>query len=148
MTYLFSFKDISVYTHDLILLNQPHWLNDVCISLAFRFLDEQFGTSSPNVADHALLVDPSVVSFLRIQAEDEEDFEGLSNGIQVKSFKWLLLPVNNSMDFGTASTHWSLLICYTPTFCLFHCDSCGSLNLPSAKHLIPKLRRLLLVSPR
>lgn len=90
-----------------------------------------------------MLVDPSVVSFIRIQAEDDEDFDGVARGTNVRKYTWLLLPVNDSISFESASTHWSILICHVPTFTLFHADSCGSSNLESVHHLIPQLQRLL-----
>jgi Ulp1 family protease len=154
MTYLFSFKDLPVYSCDLDLFRDRQWLNDVCIGLAYRLMDDELLTSdqcdryssASTATTPVLLLDPAVVSFLQLQVDDDDEYQQLAGGLAVNSFEWLFLPVNDRVRFDAESTHWSLLVCHVPTGSLFHCDSHGNYNSPAVHLLAPKLQRLLLLS--
>ena len=59
---LICYDDIDIYERDLNMLNSGCWLNDSCINYWFRKLDKKFANCT------VALLDPTVVSFLVIQA--------------------------------------------------------------------------------
>jgi hypothetical protein len=55
---LFSFYDVDVYEKDASFFERGQWLNDVCINLAFKFIEQEKLTSF--LRDEILLFDPAV----------------------------------------------------------------------------------------
>jgi hypothetical protein len=135
MTLLVSYQDVNIYDRDARLFNDGEWLNDTCISFCFRCLEQELKAFK--------LVDPSIVSFLRLQVEDEDEFEELAQGLKVTKYEWLVLPINDNSSFSSASTHWSLMLCHISSGSVFALDSCNGYNNGSARSLLPKLSRLL-----
>lgn len=135
MTLLVSFKDVDVYDRDAALFNNNEWLNDTCIHFCFACLENGLSTVK--------LVDPAVVSFLRLQVEDDDEFEELALGLNIGDMEWLFLPINDNAGFGGYSTHWSLLLCHLASGQTFTLDSSRQSNFNSAKALLTKLCRLL-----
>lgn len=139
MAYLFSYKDIPVYSYDAELLGDRQWLNDTCISIAYRVFEEQYETEKNSV----LLMDPTSISCLRLQIEDDDEYEGMATSLKVADYKWIVMPINDNQSFDSASSHWSVLLCHQPTFSFFYLDSHNKYNLSSAKSILPKISRLL-----
>ena len=138
MSYLFSYKDIPVYEHDVNFLNDRQWLNDICINLAFRIFEDDYGTSRNSV----ILMDPAAVSFLRLQVEDDDEYENMALSLRINDHDWIFMPVSDNESFDGASTHWSLLVCHRPSLTFFSLDSHSSYNLRSSKRLLPKIIKL------
>ncbi len=91
--------------NDAMLLEPPGWLNDSCIlHLLLRMKHEILG-DNPSV----LLMDPTVVSFLRLQCDTEEERKELAEGLAFRERSALLVPVNDMESFSGGSSHWSLL---------------------------------------
>jgi hypothetical protein len=133
----------------LILTARGKWLNDRLINFFFRILefsprhDRSSLDSSEYLPSDILLMDPSVVSFLRIQCQDEDDFASLSRGQRLLSRRLVLMPCSDSTDFESASTHWSLVIIDTQLQTASHMDSNRGMNHKSARHLVKKFEILM-----
>lgn len=129
--------DADIYESDLDLFRGKNWLNDSCINYCLRQLE--FRISNRKI----LLMNPSVVSFLLIQCDEEEEFRELATGIEITTREWMLVPVNNSDSFTTVSTHWSLLLVQTKTGKSYHFDSCAMHNNVAAQSTADKILELL-----
>ena len=129
--------DADIYETDLVLFLDKNWLNDSCINYCLRQLEIKI--SNRNI----LLMNPSVVSFLMIQCDEEEEYRELAKGIEIDSRDWILVPVNNSDSFSTVSTHWSLLLVQTKTGKSYHYDSCAMHNNTAAQFTADKIFVLL-----
>lgn len=140
---LFSYRDVDMYERDAALFNDGQWLNDSCISYCFRRIEDHISSSNQEMLKSILLVDPSVVSFLRTQCEEDEEFEDLRISLESDTKAWILLPVSDSQSFDTPSSHWSTLLCHRPTMSLLHYDSLGGRNLGSAQQLAGQVAKLL-----
>jgi Ulp1 family protease len=136
MSFLFSYKDIDIYSNDLECFRDGNWLNDSSISFCYKQLEDR-------VSPYILLMDPSVGSFLRIQCNDPEDFDELRCGTNLSSKEWIFLPITNNQSFDTKSTHWSLLIIKVSNGRIWHLDSMNHMNYDSARSFASKIRRLL-----
>lgn len=143
-TLLFSYRDVDIYQRDAVLFNEGEWLNDSCLSYAFKRIEDKISAAtSSEVLKSILLVDPSVVSFLQLQCGDDEEFEDLRISLESDSKTWILFPVSDNQGFDSSSSHWSTLLCHRPTSSLLHYDSLGGRNLDSAQRLASKISRLL-----
>jgi Ulp1 family protease len=129
--------DADIYESDLDLFRGKSWLNDSCINYCLRQLELRI--SNRNI----LLMNPSVVSFLMIQCDEEDDYRELATGIEINTREWIFVPVNNSDSFFTVSTHWSLLLVQTKTGKSYHFDSCGMHNNTAAQLTAEKIFVLL-----
>jgi sentrin-specific protease 8 len=127
--------DALVYAEDLRLLSPGQWVNDRIINFCFRYYEH----TDPVLPKRILLVDPAVVSFLRIQCTSQSDYQELFAGLELGAREYLLLPCSDSTDFESVSTHWSLLVFHVPSRRAMHLDSSGKYNLKSAQHLVEKL---------
>jgi hypothetical protein len=80
MTVLLNYCDIDIYQRDILLLEDGRWLNDSILSFCLRR-----SMTIPNHDDSVdmIVVDAPIVSYLRIQCEEDGEFE-VSN--------WLLFP--------------------------------------------------------
>lgn len=136
-TLITSLLDADIYCRDLDLFLPQNWLNDSCINYCLRRFEIQLSDQE------ILLMDPSVVSFLKIQCHDDEEYTELALGQQVAVRKWIFVPINNSESFANVSTHWSLLLLHTSSARLFHFDSCGNSNKSAAESTSFKLLKLL-----
>lgn len=130
---LFSFEDVDVYSQHLTYFGPGQWLDDVCINLCYRLMEKQHSS------ENCLFVDPSVVSFIRLQLDDDEEFQDLSRGQNFSEKNWIFLPISDSESFDASGTHWSLLIWQYSTGKFFHADSSGTYNQSSAHSLARKL---------
>ncbi len=90
---------------DAMLLKPPGWLNDSCILHLFLRMKHEILGDNPSV----LLMDPSVISFLRLQCDTEEEIKELAEGLALRERNALLVPVNDMELFSGGSSHWSLL---------------------------------------
>jgi hypothetical protein len=135
---LLDYHDAVIYLTDERLLQPGGWLNDRLINFSFRYFEfaKEFDKT-------ILLMDPSVVSFLRIQCTDAEDYIDLARGIDLPSRKLILMPCNDSVDFESSSTHWSLVAYELDTGLAIHLDSHHDFNLNSARDLIGHLGNLV-----
>ena len=124
------------------LLQPGHWLNDAVINYCYRCLETRFP------GPRFLFMDPSVVSFMRLQCEEREEWEELAVGTRVAEREWLFVPVNDNESFQGTSSHWSLLLCHVRTGACAHFDSHGLYNRPAADATAQKLHELLRARPR
>lgn len=134
---LLNYEDVDVYEEDLQLLNPRKWLNDTCINYCYRKLEKK----SPMPT--TLLMDPAVVSFLVIQATEEEEISELSKSLDLVSREWIFFPLTNSERFTESSFHWSLLLCNRRWEKLYHFDSFNSTNLLASCSVGEKISTLL-----
>ncbi len=91
--------------NDAMLLEPPGWLNDSCILHLFLRMKHEILGDNPSV----LLMDPTVISFLRLQCDTEEERKELAEGLALRERSTLLVPVSNMESFSGGSSHWSLL---------------------------------------
>ena len=158
MALLVSYKDADVYDRDAVLFKNKNWLNDSCINFCLRRMEIS--------TDRLLLMDPSVVSFLRLQCSDEDEYEEIRQGkysissfffqycrnpisatsltgTRIASKEWVFVPINDNESFQSSSTHWSSLILHIPSQKFWHYDSCHQQNYASAMAVMAKLCILL-----
>ena len=142
-----SYFDVDVYDRDVKLLQPSQWLNDTCINYCFkRLMNENIDdTLVVQYREHnVVLLDPCLVSFIRLQCEDEDEFEDLRLSLNLEQKTWLFIPINDNQSFGDNSNHWSSLLCNLETRDFWYYDSLNTNpNLQSAKNFLPKLLRLL-----
>ena len=131
-----SLLDADIYRRDVELLQTGQWLNDAVINYCLRRLELRFPS-------FLLFMDPSIVSFLRLQCEECEEWDELANALLLPSRKWLIVPVNDNEAFDGVSSHWSLLVLYVPNGKLLHFDSFGCYNHNAAVATAEKLFFLL-----
>jgi hypothetical protein len=136
---LFTFKDVDIYQHHADFFQPGQWLDDTCINLCFRC----FENDSPVLENKVLLLDPAVVSFLRMQVDDEEEFEELLQGQHLLDHNWVFFPISDSGSFEQRGTHWSVVLLHVPTISFFYFDSCGEYSKKSAKQFVKKFTTFL-----
>jgi Ulp1 family protease len=137
---LLDYHDAVLYESDVVLLRPGGWLNDRVINFALRYYEHD---CEPKISDKVLLMDPAVVSYLRIQCEDEDDYVSLARGNQLGSRRLIILPCSDSLDFETPSTHWSVVIYSVDADVAVHLDSCNNHNSLSALDLLESFAKLL-----
>jgi Ulp1 protease family, C-terminal catalytic domain len=157
-----NFSDAVLYGRDLALLESgTAWLNDACLHYGFLFLLERYGESNADAA----VVDPSVVSFLVNQVDDDDEFlefwHGLHQGDQPvgTACKRYFIPVNDSFGDGRvrwrSGQHWSLLVVVVSNSTegrtetsAFHFDSLGraSSNLGAASVVLLKFMKAMKIA--
>lgn len=118
-----NYDDAVLYESDMTLYRPPEWLNDACIHFGFKYI----GKDTAEV----LLMDPAVYSFMILQCQDDEDFDGLKEALKLEGRRLILIPINDAANFEVINrgTHWSLLG-YRPFDDTFeHYDS-----MPSSNH--------------
>ena len=135
---LICYDDIDIYERDLNMLNSGCWLNDSCINYWFRKLDKKFANCT------VALLDPTVVSFLVIQATDDDEIEELASSLQLRKKNWIVAPCTNSESFSQTSSHWSLLLFHNNfdgkgNQCYFCFDSCGLHNNAASLQVAKKI---------
>lgn len=124
MSVIASFQDAIIYDSDVrILESQSGWLNDRCINFFCKLLES--GHYFANVTTSFRCIDPAVVSFMKLQCEDEDEFQDLACGFSLKpDDNVVFFPVNDSalLEEGSCS-HWSLLVLFLEQRSGFHLDS-------------------------
>lgn len=154
---LLCFHDVDIYDRDLRLFEDGKWLNDTCINYCFRKMEHEglhdsnsstdsIDGSSRIISKRILLMDPCVVSFLRLQCEDEDELQELREGLAIGERDVIFVPINDCDSFESSSTHWSLLIITDATSLrpsIFHADSCGRYNKKAAMATRDSLAQLL-----
>lgn len=141
MTSLFTFKDVDVSSRQAGFLQPRQWLDDVCINLSFRLFEDNL----PNSERFIYMVDPSVVSFIKLQIDEEEEFDELWTSQSFGEYEWIFFPLSDSatLERINTGTHWSLLVFHVPTFSFFHFDSAGTYNQPACSSYVEKLSKYL-----
>ena len=120
----YVFKDALIYESDLELIEDTSgWLNDNCINFA-SWLILHGGIENKYVK----ILDPSVVSFLKLQCTDDDEFEELAIGLNITSEQVIFIPINNcnSLSNNATGTHWSLLVLLITQMIGIHLDSCSN----------------------
>lgn len=136
----FSFKDVDVYPQHFEFYEPGQWLDDVCINLAYRFMEDEIeGFDS----EKFLLLDPTVVSFIRLQLDDQDEFDDLATSLRLGQRHWIFFPISDSQSFSSSGSHWSLLIWNYSQNTFYHADSCGSSNSSSARSLVEKISKFV-----
>ena len=135
----FSYNDVILYPSDLVRFKDGHWLNDQCINFCFKWFENEEFKAFPSL----LFFDPAVVSCLRLQCQDDDEYAELSDGLNLSTKSLLFVPVNDNDSFQSNSSHWSLLICFTRTGQLFHIDSCKNYNRNAAYSTAIAIYKLL-----
>ena len=137
MPLVLSYDEADLYDDDVRLFSGKQWLNDSCINYCFKRISHQLNHSA------ILLMDPSVVSFLLLQCDDDDEYDSLAKGIILNSREWLLVPINNNESFQSRSTHWSLLILHIASNTYIHYDSNSQYNYASSVRTSWKIHKLL-----
>lgn len=126
-----------MYPSDAELFKDRNWLNDACISYCFRRIEDEVNFKS------IIFMDPSVVSFMMLQAIDDDENDELAISLSIKLKRWIIVPINDNDSFASASTHWSLLLCNINSGFIAHFDSNNSYNFTAACKAARRIRRLL-----
>jgi len=139
-----NYHDACIYGRDLKLLesDSSSWLNDACIHYYLTRLQQQY----PN---KQLFMDPSVVSFLMHQCEEDEELLDLWRGYDFACFHRIFVPINDNMASSHwttpgLGTHWSLLVVMmeesVPSY--YHFDSVPGGNAYAAQAVAAKWQQL------
>ena len=137
---ILDYHDAVLYESDLALLRPGGWLNDRVINFALRYYEHE---GEPKISENVLFMDPAVVSFLRIQCEDEDDYNSLARGSKLDHRRLIILPCSDSLDFETPSTHWSVVIYGVDADIAVHIDSHHGHNSSSAIDLLESVAKLM-----
>lgn len=138
MSLFLDYHDALIYRSDLALLQPGQWLNDRVINFCYRYFEHE----DPVVSKAILLVDPAVVSFLRIQCAEDAEYHDLYRSLELNDREYVLLPCSDSSSFDAMSTHWSLVVYHVSTSTASHIDSYHGYNTSSAERIAEKLQRL------
>ena len=151
---LLNYNDACVYSSDLSLLeNSSSWLNDACINFQMTRLQkkEENDKSSKNM----LFLDPSVISYLMHQCQDDDEIIDLGNNLQLCKKNALFIPINDNNGESFQSTmrgngsHWSLLLVILSNsdnkVYHLHFDSSKRYNCSSARIVSKKISYLLML---
>lgn len=150
---LVTFYDADLDVSDIELF-KSNWLNDRCIHFAANLLqytgDKSFNIdvatlseeplSSSSVTTDVVLkfIDPSIVSFMKLQCEDEDEFRDLAVGLGLTNIYAnseanlpeivYCFPINDSNTLlnPNQGSHWSLAVCHINKRVVYHLDSCKS----------------------
>eukprot|EP01041_Mallomonas_annulata_P002027 gene2027-3943_t len=136
---LINYNDAVLYRKDHMFFKDGMWLNDQCINLCFRWLEYSKFKELTTV----LFMDPAVVSFMKLQCEDESEYSALSRDLKLESRDILLLPINDNNSFMSSSNHWSLLMVIRSSGILIHFDSSGTYNQQAALSTAASIYTLL-----
>jgi hypothetical protein len=139
MALLVSYCDADVYPRDLGLFEEKKWLNDHCINYCFRRIE----MGDQHWLNLILMVDPALISFLKLQCDDDEERAELAAGLGIDSKRWILAPVNDCDSFSAASSHWSLLLCNISTGLMVHFDSNGQYNRNAGRETASLVSQLI-----
>ena len=123
---LVNYHDAIMYVSDANILRQSNaWLNDQCINFACKLFEHDRDYMKINGPSGARFIDPSVVSFMKLQCEDDDEFQDLAFGMDLKDSDYIVfLPINDSDSLLEAScSHWSLLIIFSFHSIAYHVDS-------------------------
>ena len=93
-TLLLNFHDAIIYQRDLDNFSEGKWLNDACIGFIYKYMECVEFTD-----ERLLFMDPSVVSMIKVQVMDEEDYEGVSRGLKISNRKLIFVPTNDNNSF-------------------------------------------------
>ena len=122
----YSIGDVQLRDSDLELIESTSgWLNDNCIYFSSVLLLGK-NTNVTNVK----IIDPSVVSFMKLQCQDDDEFEELAIGLDISKEQFVFVPINNcnTLSNNNTGTHWSLLILCLPHMVGYHLDSLSRLS--------------------
>mmetsp|Transcript_5689 Transcript_5689/g.11937 ORF Transcript_5689/g.11937 Transcript_5689/m.11937 type:complete len:227 (+) Transcript_5689:61-741(+) len=136
--FILNYNDAVIYQRDISLLENEDWINDACINFQLRRLQSIWGGDSGPF----LFLDPSVVSFLMHQCDDDEEFDEVLSAQRLDDRKRIFVPVNdnNAASLGCGSgSHWSLLVVMIDKNMSLHFDSAGGSNEIAAKAVAKKL---------
>uniref|UniRef100_A0A7S4NIS5 Ubiquitin-like protease family profile domain-containing protein n=1 Tax=Odontella aurita TaxID=265563 RepID=A0A7S4NIS5_9STRA len=117
---LVNYHDACVYESDLRLLESPTaWLNDACILFRLNWISQIRGRTRTSVADRSdnvLFLDPSVISFMMHQCDDD-DLADLAQGWKLHQRKVVFVPVNDNhaasahaFQIPGGGNHWSMMV--------------------------------------
>jgi hypothetical protein len=135
---LLSLNDADIYRRDHALFMPHQWLNDSCISYSLRRFELDV-----KIHPSILFMDPGLVSFMRLQCSDEDDFTSLARGVKLPERQYVFLFVSDNESFTSSSSHWSLLLCHTETGRLWHLDSHAPSNARAARGTREALQSLM-----
>lgn len=142
---ILNYHDAVLYESDKEILESPTaWLNDACIHFYLTILQQQF----PSVK----FMDPSVITFLMHQCDDE-DLDDFSSGFD-KDCDLYFIPVNDEHGNTTSwqqegsGSHWSLLIVIpgtttTSSIRYAHLDSVSGSNARVAQAVAAVMGKVL-----
>jgi Ulp1 family protease len=144
----FEFVGVDVYPEDVALFEPGRWLNTPCVGFLLKLLEEKDFFVAGQGGRRILLLDPSVVSFLRFQLESEEELDDFREGNDIDGTEWIFLPVNNASSLLEAGSHWSLLAYHVNTSIGIHMDSMRGSNDGPAKEILTKINNTVSLKMR
>ena len=162
---LLNYHDAVIYASDLSILECPTaWLNDACILYQMTRLQHSFGVSKGGQQPDLLFLDPSVISYLMHQCDQNDDdfLEQVSSLYQawdIPSKSKIFVPINDQFNQSRVAfsrpgggSHWSLLLWtinnrsedfgqFGSNF--YHFDSSNGYNASAAICVSQKLMKVL-----
>jgi Ulp1 family protease len=134
MSVVVDYKDAILYDSDVELLkSQSGWLNDRCIHFFCKILECPDSSEEAATGGCFRFLDPSVVGFMKLGCDDDDEFQDLAHGLDIKpNENVVFLPINDitSLEQGDC-THWSLLVLFVSQRRGFHLDSLSHGGSPS-----------------
>ncbi len=135
----FDFDEVDMYPEDVALFGPGQWLNTSCVGFLLKLLEHQDWFVAGQGRKRILLLDPSVVSFLRFQLETQEELDDFREGNDIDTAEWVFLPVNNANSLLEAGSHWSMLAYHVKTSIGIHMDSMRGSNNGPARETLSKI---------
>lgn len=133
--FILNYHDAILYESDIELLtSETEWLNDACIHFYMTVLQQRY----PRVK----FIDPSVVTFLMHQCDDE-DMQEFSSSFD-KGYSAYVVPINDGHKKGSfwqevgCGSHWSVLLIRSD-FVYVHADSVSGKNAQAALAVAEKM---------
>ena len=132
-----AYHDVLLYESDVALLTRRDaWLNDTVLHFYLQYLTHTCASSD------VLLMDPSVVSCLVHQCDDEDEYVELAQGVgDLATRRLCVLPVADNATLDCGSSHWSVLLYSDGRF--RHVDSRAGHNRSAAHRVAVAFERLL-----
>jgi Ulp1 family protease len=138
-TYL-SYKNILLRQSDVDCLNKGKYLNDMCISFFYQFLNERHMKDE----NRFILLDPASVSLLFFE-DDMDDLNLMFSPMNLSQRDFVFMPINDNTDrFQVGGgDHWALLVYQKVEDKFFYLDSMRNF-IKNTDYIAKKFRNLLI----
>lgn len=130
---LLCYKSTTIYKNDLCSFHEGSWLNSSSISFYNDYLEETKLKGNKDI----FIMNPLFVSLL-IYEQESGNLEGLTEGLELESKKYIFVPLNDNIDrtkiYG--GNHWSLIIFGVQEKKFYYFDSMKTIITDAAKQII------------
>ena len=132
------YNNVLLEADDIERFSNYYYLNDLCISFYFSYLE-----TTVKFSDNLLLVEPTTVMTI-IWDDDIDDLKQMTSYLNFEKREVIVLPINDvESPLGLSNgNHWAVLVLFIETNQIFYFDSLNN-TLKTAKILTNKLGKML-----